>query len=94
MTCIPCSCKSSTRIQHLGFTYTTEPSFYLFLQFERQKKERENRKKQEALTLEETKEQIAQLEAQLNQHKEEKHQVWKVVSIDFFIQWSILATST
>ena len=46
-----------------------------FFQFERQKKEREIKKKQEALTLEETKEQIAQLEAQLNQHKEEKHQV-------------------
>ena len=31
------------------------------LQFERQKKEREYKKKQEALTLEETKEQIAQV---------------------------------
>jgi hypothetical protein len=33
------------------------------------------RQKQEALTLEQTKEQIAQLEAQLSEHKEEKHKV-------------------
>ena len=51
--------------------------FFDSFQFERQKKEREIKKKQEALTLEETKEQIAQLETKLADHKEEKHQVRK-----------------
>jgi hypothetical protein len=60
---------------HLEAVIFWETARLSFFQFERQKKEREIKKKQEALTLEETKEQIAQLEAQLNQHKEEKHQV-------------------
>ena len=38
-----------------------QENVYFTLQFERQKKEREHKKKQEALTLEETKEQIAQV---------------------------------
>ena len=46
-------------------------------QYERQKKfEREQKKKQEALTLEETKEQIANLEHKLNQYKTEKHELF------------------
>ncbi len=47
--------------------------------------EREHKKKQEALTLEDTKEQIANLETKLTNLKEEKHQlfhtlkkVWKI----------------
>ncbi len=46
-------------------------------QFERQKKlEREHKKKQEALTLEETKEQIVQLEQKLGNYKTEKHELF------------------
>ncbi len=40
------------------------------------KKEREHKKKQEALTIEETKEEIANTEARLAQLKEEKHQLF------------------
>ena len=43
---------------------------------ERRKREREHRKKQEANNLEETKEQIAQLETKLSSLKEEKHQLF------------------
>lgn len=43
-------------------------------EFERQKMEREHKKKQEALTLEETKQQIQFFETKLTQLKEEKHQ--------------------
>ena len=46
-------------------------------QYERQKKlEREHKKKQEALTLEGTKDQIAQLEQKLNSYKSEKHELF------------------
>ena len=46
-------------------------------QFERQKKlEREHKRKQEASSLEETKEQIAQLEEKLSSHKTEKHELF------------------
>ena len=38
--------------------------------------EREHKKKQEALTLEDTKEQISNLETKLTQLKEEKHQLF------------------
>ena len=40
------------------------------------KKEREHKKKQEALTIEETKEEITNTEAKLTQLKEEKHQLF------------------
>ena len=47
------------------------------MQYERQKKfEREQKKKQEALTLEETKEQIANLEHKLNNYKKDKHELF------------------
>ena len=46
------------------------------MQEERIKKEREHKKKQEALTIEETKEEIANIEAKLQQLKEEKHQLF------------------
>ena len=46
------------------------------LQEERIKREREHKKKQEALTIEETKEEIANIEAKLQQLKEEKHQLF------------------
>ena len=50
-----------------------------FLQFERQKMEREHKKKQEALTLEETKQQIQNFETKLTQLKEEKHQLFNTL---------------
>ena len=43
---------------------------------ERQKRERENKKKQEAVTLEDTKAEISSVEAKLSQLKEEKHQLF------------------
>ena len=48
-------------------------------QFERQKMEREHKKKQEALTLEETKQQIQNFETKLTQLKEEKHQLFNTL---------------
>jgi len=48
-------------------------------EFERQKMEREHKKKQEALTLEETKQQIQNFETKLTQLKEEKHQLFNVL---------------
>ena len=50
-----------------------------FFQFERQKMEREHKKKQEALTLEETKQQIQNFETKLTQLKEEKHQLFNTL---------------
>ena len=41
--------------------------------------EREHKKKQEALTLEETKQQIQNFETKLTQLKEEKHQLFNVL---------------
>ena len=53
-----------------------------FFQFERQKKvERELKKKQEAMTLEETKEQITQLETKLSNFKQEKHELFHKLKI-------------
>lgn len=50
------------------------------MQYERQKKlEREHKKKQEALTLEETKEQIAQLELRVSNYKREKHELFNTL---------------
>ena len=46
---------------------------------ERQKKEREKKKKAEALSLEDTKEEIANVEAKLAQLKEEKHQLFSTL---------------
>jgi len=51
-----------TKFSNFSINY----DLFCFQKFERQKKERENRKKQDAMTLEETKEQIAKLEVQLN----------------------------
>ena len=48
-------------VEFLCYAETMQENVYFTLQFERQKKEREHKKKQEALTLEETKEQIAQV---------------------------------
>lgn len=48
-------------------------------EFERQKMEREHKKKQEALTLEETKQQITNFETKLTQLKEEKHQLFNTL---------------
>ena len=45
-------------------------------EYERLKKEREHRKKQEATSLEETKEQIVQLEKRLTNLKDEKHMLF------------------
>ena len=45
-------------------------------EYERLKKEREYRKKQEATSLEETKDQIAELEVKLTNLKDEKHQLF------------------
>jgi len=45
-------------------------------EYERLKRERENKKKQEANSLEETKEQIGKLEEKLTNLKEEKHQLF------------------
>jgi len=45
-------------------------------EYERQKKEREYRKKQEATSLEQTKDQISELERKLTKLKEEKHQLF------------------
>jgi len=45
-------------------------------EYERQKKEREHRKKQEATSLEETKEQIVDLEKKLTNLKDEKHMLF------------------
>jgi len=51
-------------------------------EFERQKKvERELKKKQEAMTLEETKEQITQLETKLSNFKQEKHELFHKLKI-------------
>ena len=49
--------------------------------------EREHKKKQEALTLEETKQQIQNFETKLTQLKEEKSQLFKTLKkvFDFFI---------
>ena len=55
-------------------------NLFFLLQFERQKKlEREHKKKQEAQTLEETKEQIVQLEQKLSNHKQEKHKLFQTL---------------
>lgn len=48
----------------------------MMFQVERIKKEREHKKKQEALTIEETKEELANAEIRLTQLKEEKHQLF------------------
>ena len=56
--------------------------------------EREHKKKQEALTLEETKQQIQNFETKLTQLKEEKHQLFNVlkkVSIILRIKTEILS---
>ena len=56
--------------------------------------EREHKKKQEALTLEETKQQIQNFETKLTQLKEEKHQLFNVlkkVSIALRIKTGILS---
>lgn len=56
--------------------------------------EREHKKKQEALTLEETKQQIQNFETKLTQLKEEKHQLFNVlkkVSIVLRIKIEILS---
>ena len=51
--------------------------YIFFLQYERQKKlEREHKKKQEAQSLEETKEQITQLEKNLTNFKKDKHELF------------------
>ena len=50
---------------------------HTFFQYERQKKlEREHKKKQEAQSLEETKEQITQLEKNLTNFKKDKHELF------------------
>ena len=54
-----------------------EPFFFLFFQYERQKKmEREHKKKQEALSREETKDEIVKLEQKLANYKTEKHELF------------------
>ena len=51
--------------------------FFLFFQYERQKKmEREHKKKQEALSREETKDEIVKLEQKLANYKTEKHELF------------------
>ena len=61
------------------------------------KKEREKKKKQEALTIEETKEEIAITETKLAQLKEEKHQLFstlKKVSLNnLFLNKVIISTN-
>ena len=56
--------------------------------------EREHKKKQEALTLEETKQQIQNFETKLTQLKEEKHQLFNVLKkvniLHFFLEKIIL----
>ena len=59
--------------------------------------EREHKKKQEALTLEETKQQIQNFETKLTQLKEEKHQLFNVlkkVSIILRIKTEILSLTS
>ena len=51
----------------------------IFLQFERQKLAREHKKKQDASTLEDIKEQIQQLESKLDELKREKHELFSTL---------------
>ena len=60
----------------LFFNYLSGPELDLGFQYERQKKEREHKKKQEALTLEDTKVEIANLERKLDELKAEKTQLF------------------
>ena len=51
--------------------------FHVYFQYERQKKmEREHKKKQEALSREETKDEIVKLEQKLANYKTEKHELF------------------
>lgn len=48
---------------------------------ERLRKERENRKKQHAMTLEETREKLTQMEQDLNDLKNQKHQLFQDLKV-------------
>ena len=65
------------RETHFSKFFTEFHLCFFFLQYERQKKlEREHKKKQEAQSLEETKEQITQLEKNLTNFKKDKHELF------------------
>ena len=65
--------KSSVNILSLLWCYAEQEAD---AEVERQRREREDQQKEQEMTLEETKEQVAQSESRLSQLKEDKHQLF------------------